>query len=141
MKINKLNSAFAVGLLIAAVLACNFGTSTARLRNARLSRDKEGINSVNTYAPMDDVFAVIEVTSAPDKTSIKCKVIVEAVEGIESDKVVFDRSLSLTGNIRQAYFQIHPPGAGWPEGKYKIEIYLAPQGGESQLQETLHYRV
>lgn len=141
MKTNRLNLVCAVGLLITTIFACNYDRSTVRLRNAKLSRDKDGTTTVNTYAPMDDVFVVIEVAGTAEETDIKCRVIADRVDGVESGVVAFDRSLSLTNNIRQAYFQIHPPDSGWPTGRYKIEIYFAAEGGESQLEETLRYRV
>ncbi len=94
---NKINSIFALGILILASLACSF--STANLSELKFGKDKDASNAGTTFKPEDEIFAVTAVNNASGKNKAKFRVLFDKVEGAESGAVAYklEKELEVEG--------------------------------------------
>jgi len=130
----KMNLTAAVGLLLAAVLACNF--STAKLSSIKVGKDKAVNTEASTFEGSDPVYVVATVSNAPGKVKVKGRLLIEDVPGQEAGPVPgLAKTLELDGSGTATY-SFTPPPNGWPKGKYKIEVTLMDDSGAQKDQKT-----
>src|SRR5215210_1012266 len=58
MRTNRWSLALAVGLMMAAVLACNFSATTANISSLKIGKDEEAKTETSDFKPSDVVYAV-----------------------------------------------------------------------------------
>jgi hypothetical protein len=139
MRTNRVNLALALGLLIAAGLACNYSASTANISDLKLSKDKDASQSVTTFASGDTVYAVATVSNAPGKVKVKGLLAVEDVEGEQKGPIPgLEKTLDLDGS-GTATFTFSPPASGWPKGKYKVDVIMMDEGGQQKDQKSASF--
>jgi hypothetical protein len=139
MRTNRVNLALALGLLIAAGLACNFSASTANISDLKLSKDKDGNQAATTFAASDTVYAVATVSNAPGKVKVKGLLAVEDVEGEQKGPIPgLEKTLDLDGS-GTATFTFSPPASGWPKGKYKVDVIMMDEGGQQKDQKSASF--
>jgi hypothetical protein len=124
-------------LMLAAAAGCKFSLTTANISGLKFSKDKEGKVETSTFAPGDTIYATATVSNVPSKVTLKFRLITEKVEGHPENQPVpnFDTSLDLP-NDGYGYFTLTPPPAGWPAGRYRVEIAMLTEGGEQKDQEA-----
>ncbi|HKG14964.1 MAG TPA: hypothetical protein VKB12_16685 [Pyrinomonadaceae bacterium] len=141
MQTHRLNVTFALGLLIALGLACNFSASTANISGLKLSKDKEAAAETSSFASRDTVYAVATVSNVPDKVKVKGRLVIEDVAGQQAGPVPgLENTLELAGD-GTATFTFTPPESGWPKGKYKVEVLMMNEGGEQKDQKSAGFTV
>ena len=125
---------------LAVVSACSF--TTANISSLKLSKDKEGKSETNTFAPTDSIYALATVSNVPSKVTLKFRLFTEDVVGQPKNQPVpnFDISLELPSSGVGTY-SLTPPPAGWPAGKYRIEVAMLIESGEQKDQETTTFTV
>jgi len=139
MEKSKLAFALAVGLLMAAVVACNM--STANLSSLKLSKDKSGSPDTSTFAADDTVYAVGVVSNAPGKVKVKGLLAFEDVEGQKQGPIPgLEKTLDLDGSGTATY-TFTPPPSGWPKGKYKVEVTMMDDSGKQKDQKSATFSV
>ena len=124
-------------VLLLSVAGCKVSCTTANISGLKFSKDKEGNVETNSFAPQDTIYATAAVSNAPSKVTLKFRLITEKVEGQPENQAVpnFDKSLDLPGN-GYGYFTLTPPPAGWPVGRYRVEVDMLIESGEQKDQET-----
>jgi|SRR5215213_7254817 len=124
-------------LLLAAAAGCKFSFTTANISSLKFSKDKEGKVETNTFAPGDTIYATATVSNVPSKVTLKFRLFTEKVEGQAENAPVpnFDTSLDLPAD-GYGYFTLTPPPAGWPAGRYRVEVAMLTESGEQKDQET-----
>ena len=141
MKTQRLNAVFALGLLVAFGLACNFSASTANISGLKLGKDKEAKAATSTFAAGDTVYAVATISNVPDKVKVKGRLVIDDVEGEDAGPVPgLENTLDLAGD-GTATFTFTPPATGWPKGKYKVEVFMLNEGGEQKDQKAESFSV
>lgn len=140
MHIRKWSVAIVAALTLTFVSACSF--TTANISSMKLSKDKEGKSETNTFAPTDSIYALATVSNVPSKVTLKFRLFTEDVVGQPKNQPVpqFDISLDLPSSGVGTY-SLTPPPAGWPAGKYRIDVAMLIESGEQKDQETTSFTV
>ncbi|MGH9901625.1 MAG: hypothetical protein ACRD68_07410 [Pyrinomonadaceae bacterium] len=130
-----------VGLLLFAAMACNFSASTANISSLKLGKDKAVSQETNSFGANDTVYAVATVSNAPDAVKVKGRLVIENVAGQQSGPIPgLEKTLDLPGS-GTATFTYTPPPAGFPKGRYKVEVLMLNEGGEQKDQKTADFTV
>lgn len=122
-------STFAVslGLLVVLGLACKFSASTANISGLKIGKDKNAATETSTFAPNDTVYAVATISNSPGKVKVKGRLVPEDAPGEKGPEDTVELPSSGT-----ATFTFTPPAAGFPPGKYKIEVIMMNEEGEQK---------
>lgn len=137
MRTNRWSLALALGLMLAAVLACNFSATTANLSSLKIGKDQEAKTEANEFKPSDVVYAVAQVSNTSDTHKVTARVLFDDVKGQDSGKVVpgLETTLDVPG-ARPVMLNFTGPGKNWPNGRYKIEVTMKDKDGKQIDQET-----
>lgn len=141
MQTHRRNAALALGLLIAFGLACNFSASTANISGLKLSKNKEATTETSSFAGSDTIYAVANVSNVPDKVKVKGRLVVEDVAGQQTGPVPGLEDTVELPSDGTATFNFTPPAAGWPKGKYKVEVIMTNEAGEQKDQKSANFTV
>jgi hypothetical protein len=121
--------------------ACDFSISTANIPQAVLAKDVQGdnfepVDPTSTF-PVDQpvIHLVVTVANAPEDTKVKTVwTAVDVGDVAPANTLIDEVTLDASGN---AHFTLSLPSSGvWPEGKYKVDIYL-----NDKLDRTLEYTI
>jgi hypothetical protein len=124
---------FVLIMLIAAMIACSFNFTTAKINSVKMTSDEGGETETSVYAPTNTFFCIVELDNAPDDTKTKAIWKVVEAEGQEPGFQIGEYELeSGSGKLT---FQI-TPDTEWPVGKYSCEIYL-----NDEKKETVEFEV
>lgn len=141
MQTHRRNTALALGLLIAFGIACNFSASTANISGLKLSKTKEATTETSSFGASDTIYAVATVSNVPDKVKVKGRLVVEDVAGQETGPIPgLENTVELPSD-GTATFNFTPPTAGWPKGKYKVEVIMTNEAGEQKDQKSASFTV
>lgn len=141
MQTHRRNAALALGLLIAFGLACNFSASTANISDLKLGKDKEAKTETSSFAASDTVYAVATVSNVPDKVKVKGRLVVEDVAGQAKGPIPGLEDTVELPSDGTATFTFSAPTAGWPKGKYKVEVIMTNEAGEQKDQKSASFTV
>ena len=140
-RIRSWNLVLGLGLLLAVALACKFSASTANISSLKVGKDREIKQESNSFAPGDTVYAVAEISNAPDKVKVTAQLVADDVEGISNGPIPnSDVSVDLPGS-GTATFNFKWPGGAWPKGKYKLEVKMLNENGEQKDQKSANFTV
>ena len=135
------NLALGLGLLLAVALACKFSASTANISSLKVGKDKAVTQESSSFAPGDTVYAVAEISNAPDKVKVTARLVADGVEEISNGPIPnSDVSVDLPGS-GTATFNFKGPGGTWPKGKYKLEVKMLNENGEQKDQKSADFSV
>jgi hypothetical protein len=140
MRMYKWCLTLCLGIILITANACSF--TTANIRSLKLSKDKEGTTEASTFAPKDSIYALAIVSNVPSKVTLKFRLITEKVEGQPENAPVpkFDTSVDLPSDGIGTY-SLTPPPAGWPAGKYRIDVSMLIESGEQKDQKSATFTV
>lgn len=140
MHLRRWSVAVVAALILAIASACSF--TTANISGLKLSKDKEGKSATNTFAPSDSIYALATVSNVPSKVTLKFRLFTEDVVGQPKNEPVpqFDISIEMPSDGVGTY-SLTPPPAGWPAGKYRIDVAMLIESGEQKDQETTTFTV
>jgi hypothetical protein len=129
------------GLLLATVIACSFNATTANISSLKLGKDKNVSRETHDFGLHDTIYSVAEISNVPDKVKVKGRLVVDEVEGQQAGPIPgVEDTVDLAGS-GTATFTFSPPTAGWPKGRYKLEILLLTESGEQKDQEIASFSV
>jgi hypothetical protein len=141
MQTKRWNLALGLGLMLVVALACKMSASTANISSFKLGKDKSASQESSTFAPGDTIYGVAEISNAPGKVKVKGRLVVDDVEGQQSGPIPgLEETLDLAGSGTATY-TFTPPTAGWPKGKYKMEVFMMNEEGEQKDQKTASFTV
>lgn len=141
MQTHRRNAALALGLLIAFGLACNFSASTANISGLKLSKTKDAASETSSFGTSDTIYAVATVSNVPDKVKVKGRLVVEDVTGQQAGPIPGLEDTVELPSDGTATFNFTPPDAGWPKGKYKVEVLMTNAAGEQKDQKSASFTV
>ena len=116
-----------LGLLVVLGLSYKFSASTANISGLKIGKDKSVGTETSTFAPNDIVYAVATISNSPGKVKVKGRLVPEDAPGEKGP----EDTVELPGS-GTATFTFTPPAAGFPPGKYKIEVIMMNEEGEQK---------
>ena len=116
-----------LGLLVVLALACKFSASTANISGLKIGKDKSVTTETSTFGPSDTVYAVATISNSISKVKVKGRLVPEDAPGEKGPEDTVELPSSGT-----ATFTFTPPAAGFPPGKYKIEVIMMDENGEQK---------
>lgn len=125
--------ASAMFVLALSILACSFSASTASIKTVTLARDPDGAQPTTTFAPEDDVYALVEAANAPDDTTYKAVWTAVNAEGVDPNFKIDEATLTAGSGTHQ--FSLTNDNL-WPAGQYKVDIYM-----NDKLEKTVEFQV
>ena len=139
MRKSNLNLAICSVLLLVVILACSM--STANLSSLKVSKDKAGSSETSAFGPNDTVYVVSTVSNAPGKVKVKGLLAFDDVAGQQPGPIPgLEKILDLEGSGTATY-TFTPPPAGWPKGKYKVEVTLMDDSGAQKDQKSATFTI
>jgi len=130
-----------LGLLVFAVAACNYSATTANISSLKLGKDKDVSQEASNFAANATIYALATISNAPGALKVKGRIVIEDVAGQQSGPIPgLEKMLDLPGSTT-ASFNFSPPRAGWPAGKYKVEVLMLNEGGEQKDQEAADFTI
>lgn len=115
------------------LVGCEGGPPVPRLENSVTAHDPQGDQEATVFGTNETFYAVTDLRNAPENTDVRAVWTAVDVEGVNPDHQIQETILT-TGSNR-IYFELSNP-APWPEGRYRVDLYL-----EDQLQESLEFEV
>lgn len=141
MRTKRWNLLLGLGFLLVTALACSFSASTANISALKLGKDKDISQESSSFGAKDTVYAVATISNAPGAVKVKGRLVIEDVAGQQSGPIPgLEKTLDLPGSTT-ASFTFSPPTAGWPAGKYKLEVLMLNEAGEQKDQKTAGFTV
>lgn len=132
---------FPLGLLLFAVVACNYSATTANISGLKLGKDKDVSQEASSFGANATIYALATISNAPGAIKVTGRVLIEEVAGQQRGPIPgLEKTLDLPGSTT-ASFTFKPPTAGWPAGKYKLEVLMLNEGGEQKDQKTVDFTV
>jgi hypothetical protein len=136
MRTKKWYLTLGLGLLLVSLPACHFSMSTANISSLKLGKDKSVGQESNSFGTNDTIYAVATISNAPGAVKVKGRLVVDDVPGQQSGPIpALETTVSLPGS-GTATFTFSAPPAGWPKGKYKVEVLMLNEEGEQKDQKA-----
>jgi hypothetical protein len=115
----------AIMALVFSSLACEALSTGTTLENLHMAYDENGQQVTSTFSATDVFYAVAELRSAPQGTTVTAKWTAVDVAGTEAGLEFQEQTIDITeekpsGTI---YFQLSNDD-GWPTGQYRVDVYL-----------------
>ena len=107
--------------LVLILTACSFSASSASISNAEMARDQDGKQPTETFSPDEPFYCIVELSNAPDDTSVRAVWTAVEVEGADANTRI-DEARTTSGS-GQLQFNLSNQGP-WPTGDYKVDLYL-----------------
>ena len=115
---------FGVIAVVAASLACNFGTpAEPTASNFYMATDEAGANQTTIFSPTDDFFVHFDVAGIEVGTPFQSRWYALDIEGEDPNTPFQTIDYTYQEGIRNIYFQL-TNADGWPVGNYKVEISM-----------------
>lgn len=115
---------FGVFAVVAASLACNFGTpAEPTASNFYMATDEAGANRTTVFSSTDDFFVHFDVAGIEAGTPFQSRWYALDIEGEDPNTPFQTIDYTYQEGIGNIYFQL-TSADGWPVGNYKVEIYM-----------------
>jgi hypothetical protein len=126
-----------LGLLLILAVAC---TTETAIKSLKLGKDKDVTAETSAFGTGDTVYAVAAISSS-GKVKVTGRLLIDEVEGqtkgpIPGLETTIDLASSGTAN-----FNFSPPTAGWPKGKYTLEVVLTDDAGAQKDKKSANFTV
>jgi hypothetical protein len=127
-----------LGLLLLLALACK--ETPTSITSLKLGKDKAVTSEIAAFATGDTVYAVAAISS-PGKVKVTGRLLIDEVEGQTKGPIPgLETTIDLAkGN--DAAFNFSPPTAGWPAGKYTMEVVLTDDAGAQKDKKSANFTV
>lgn len=130
-----------LSLLLVTAAACHFSFTTANISSLKTGKDKSVTQETSNFATTDTIYAVAHVSNAPGPVKVKGRLVAEEIPGQKPGPISgLETTVDLPGS-GQATFYFSPPPAGWPKGKYKMEVFMLNEDGEQKDQKSTSFTV
>lgn len=143
MRTNRWNLSLALGVILAAALACNYSFTTANISKLKLGKDKDAKTETDKFGPKDTVYGVATISNTSNKHKVKIRLLYDDVKGQDSGKLFpGTEASSVISGASDVPLNFTPPANGWSNGRYKVEFTMSDEEGNKQVdQETATFTV
>jgi hypothetical protein len=126
-----------LGLLLLLAVSC---TTETAIKSLKIGKDKAVTTETAAFATGDTVYGVAAISSS-GKTKVTGRLLIDEVEGqtkgpIPGLEITIDLAKGEDGN-----FTFSPPPAGWPKGKYTLEVVLTDEAGVQKGTKSANFTV
>lgn len=123
------------GLLVA-VGACKSGPPS--ISDLKVGKDKAVTQPASAFDAKETLYAVAKIDNPPENGKVIGRLAVVDVPGQQPGVIPgLEVTLNLTGGINTTNFDFSAPTAGWPDGKYRIEVVLLDGAGAEKGQKSV----
>ena len=128
MNIGLSSRALGLTVMLVAVGACSSGPPS--VSDLKVGKDKEVTQAANAFDAHDTLFAVATIANPPANGKVVGHLSVVDVPGQQAGPIPgLEMTLPLAGAQNTASFNFSAPTAGWPNGKYKLDVVLLDGSG------------
>jgi hypothetical protein len=114
--------------MLVAVGACSSGPPS--VSDLKVGKDKEVTQATNAFDAHDTLYAVATIANPPASGKVVGHLSVVDVPGQQAGPIPgLEMTLNLAGGQNTASFNFSAPTAGWPNGKYKLDVVLLDGSG------------
>jgi hypothetical protein len=136
MRIMRGIVAAGLGLILTSFMACQFNASTANLSSLKLGKDDKISQETASFDKSDTIYGAATVSNAPGKVKVKGSLSFEDVPGQATGPIPgLERTFDLDGS-GTVTFNFTPGAAGWPAGKYKLDVVMLNEEGQQKDQKA-----
>lgn len=115
-------------------------TQSGSIDTLKVGKDKDVTTEADSFGKTETIYAVATVKDA-DKGRVIARLAVDDVPGQTKGPIPgLEASVDLSAGTT-ANFNFSAPTAGWPSGKYNIEVSLLNEAGEQKDQENASFSV
>jgi len=126
---NKKYAFLMIMVLMVFSLACGFSFSTAKINNAYMARDIDGVlEQVDGYSQDEVLLCVVDLSNAPDDTVVTASWYAVNVEDTEPNFLI-DQA-SITSGSNQLFFDLSN-NILWPRGSYRVDLSINEEFAQS----------
>lgn len=137
MKSHKLCGAVVLSAVLA-LAACKSGPPA--IKDVKLGKDKEATTAATSFGAKDTIYAVANIDNPPDNGKVTGRLIIVNIPGQQPGPIPgLETTLTLTGGQNKVNFDFTPPSAGWPDGKYQLQVVLADNAGAQKDSKTADF--
>jgi hypothetical protein len=141
MTSNRTNTFVALTVFLSVVLACKFSATTANISGLKIGKDKAVSTESSSFGPNDTIYAITEISNVPGKVKVKGRLAFEDVEGQTAGPIPGLEDTVELPSSGTATFTFSPASAGWPKGKYKLEVLLTTEDGQQKDDKSTSFTV
>jgi hypothetical protein len=107
----------------------------------KLGKDKDAAQETSSFGANDTIYGVAEISNVPSKVKVTGRLVVDDVSGEQSGPIPgLEKTLEFPSS-GTANFNFSPPPAGWPKGKYKLEVLMMDENGAQKDQKSASFTV
>lgn len=140
MKARVFTRGFAVAAVLVAAVACSSGPP--KIHDLNMGKDKDVTAATTKFDAKDNLYAVANIDNPPANGKVVGKFVIVNVEGQPAGPVPsLETPLNLTGGLNKASFHYTPPTAGWPNGKYQLQVLLFDSTGAQKDSKNIDFTV
>jgi hypothetical protein len=141
MRTRRWTVAAGLALMLMGAIACHFEASTANLSSLKLGKDDKISQETASFEKTDTVYGAATVSNAPGKVKVKGSLAFEDVPGQTTGPIPgLEKTFDLDGS-GTVTFNFTPGAAGWPAGKYRLDVVMINDSGEEKGQKTASFTV
>lgn len=131
----KRTAVYALFVCLLAGAACKSGPPA--IKELKVGKDKDVTAAANSFGAKDTIYAVANIDNPPSNGKAVAHLVVVDVPGQQAGPIPgLEATLSLTGGMNVANFNFSAPTAGWPNGKYQIQVSLLDESGAQKDQKS-----
>ena len=121
-------------ILLVLAVACSFNISTAKVKDAYMAREVNGVpEKTTTFGQDEPFFCIVDLSNAPDDTSLKAAWYAADVEGIDPDFFI-DEAEIVHGEGEITFDLV--PDTFWPPGTFRVDLFL-----NGEMERSLEFQV
>ncbi|HEX3067254.1 MAG TPA: hypothetical protein VHX14_01675 [Thermoanaerobaculia bacterium] len=126
-----------LGLLMLLAVSC---TTETAIKSLKLGKDEAVKAETAAFAAGDTVYAIADISSA-GKVKVTGRLLIDEVEGQTKGPIPgLEKTIDLASS-GTANFTFSPPTAGWPKGKYTLEVVLTDDAGAQKGTKSANFTV
>jgi hypothetical protein len=126
----------AAAVLLTALGACSAGPPS--ISDLKVGKDKEVTQPATTFDAKETLYAVAKIDNPPENGKVVGRLAVVDVAGQPAGPIAgLELTLNLTPGMNTTMFDFSAPTAGWPDGKYKIDVTLLDGTGAEKGQKSV----
>lgn len=109
------------GLIILAILSCNFPTAEPQIQDVYLAKDSIGIQPSVLFEQDEIIYGIVELMDSPIESDLRALWIASDVEGIEPNFQITETEITTGSGVIHFELSNELP---WPKGTYQLNLYF-----------------
>lgn len=128
----------ALAMLLVMVGGCSSGPPA--ISELKMGKTKDVAEAAAAFDAHDALYAVAKIDNPPKDGKVLARLLIVNVEGQQAGPIEgLESTLNLTGAMNTADFHFTPPDAGWPKGKYQVQVVLQDSSGAEKDKKTADF--